>query len=296
MKRKHKLCLTLLTHHRLDKLKRLVKSVDNLIPHESIEISDLYIVVNTLDEDYHREVMDEFFGGYTFIRTESNGKPGKGNNSCRDLFLKTDADYLCQLDGDHWLYPTFLISIAEHLEHYPDLDVLGQYPCDIITPYENTVGHRFTVGDKDQYHGAVWGTSMIKMSDHGPGKGHWVDHNHPTNFDRLILQSKRSAQFRMDEDLPNGEDHLYCVQLLKEHQERRLRYFITLSSDLYVCDSTVDNSIQKEFPFYKYVDEMKNKMFKYVDVNRSSQQELPVIFKPLHLTQEQKEVYIKETF
>jgi glycosyltransferase involved in cell wall biosynthesis len=290
---KYKILLCLLTYQRVDKLKRLVKSVENLEPHPLIEIEPL-IVVNTLNDEHYEEVLKANFP-FKVIRTESNGKPGKGKNSCRKIFLESDADFLSQIDGDDWLYPTYAKSMAQHIEHYPNLDAVGLYPLDIVDHMQRG-GYHFTVGDNDEYWGSVWGVSLFKKEDHGPGKGHWVDHEHPTNFDRLLLQSKLSAVEMMDEDIPNGEDHLYSIQLLKLHQDRKIRYFITMSSDLYITDTTLETSIQIEYPFLEHVKTMKDEMLKVVKPYRSSQEELPIIFNELLLFQQDKAAFIKESF
>ena len=252
---KYKILLTLLTNHKLDKLTRLVKSVEGFIPDDSIEIKTV-IVVNTLNDDYYNEVKNAGFS-FDIVRTESNGKPGKGKNSCRDLFLKSDADFMSQVDGDDWLYPTWTKSMAQHIHHYPNIDALGLLPVDYVTTYRRG-GHEFMVGPNDEFHAGVWGGSLFKRLDHGPGEGHWVNEAHPMNFDRIILQSKLSAEIKMNEDIPNGEDHLYSIQLLKQHQDRKIRYFITMSSDFYISDSTLDDNIQHVFPFEPHIQTMKD--------------------------------------
>ena len=293
MNRIYKLKICLLTHHRLDKLSRLVKSVQDLEPCENLLIEPL-IVVNTLNDEYYQQVIDSDFP-FTVIRTESNGKPGKGKNSCLRLFLESGADFMSQIDGDDWLYPTFLKSLWQHIKHYPNIDVLGKVPVDLISK-DYKGGHKFSVGNENQYVGGVWGVSLINWDNQGPGKAYWVDEDFPPSHDSIILQSRLSAVEKFDEDLPNGEDHLYSIQLLKLHKERKIRYFITTSSDLIISDRTLDDNIQNEFPFSDYVKEMKEKMLKYVNVNRSSQRELPIIYNDLLLSEKEKEEYIKKTF
>lgn len=289
----YKMMICLLTNHRIDKLKRLVKSVEGLEESNFLK-TETIIVVNTLNDEYYQEVVNAQFP-FKVIRTESNGKPGKGKNSCRKIFLESDADFLSQIDGDDWLYPTFTRSLAQHIEHYPNLDVLGMRPVDIVAPRKRG-GHQFTVGDKDQYWGCVWGISLVKRPEHGVGEGHWVKNPHPPSFDRILLQSKLSAKEMMSEDIPNGEDHLYSIQLLALHQKRKLRYFITMSSDFCVFDGTLTDNIQKKFPFKPHIQKMKKEMFKYVSAWRSSQEELPVIFNDLLFRQEEKEKFIKATY
>ena len=69
-----------------------------------------------------------------------------------------------------------------------------------------------------------------------------------------------------------------------------------MSSDLYISDDTMDDNIQKQFPFEPHIQEMKDKMLTYVDPWRSSQEELPVIFNELLIGQKDKELYIKATY
>ena len=291
--KKHKILLCLLTHHKIDKLKRLIKSVKEIKEDPLIEIKPI-IVINTLNDSFYQEVLKEDFS-FEIIRTKSNGKPGLGKNSCRDIFLKSDANFLSQVDGDDWLYPTWAKSISQHLYQYPNLDVLGLLPVDLISTYRQE-GHIFNCGSNNQYYGCVWGISLVKRPTHGAGKGHWVDDQRPLSFDRIILQSKLSAIYKMSEDIPNGEDHAYSIQLLSQHQKRKIRYFVTMSSDLYIHDCTLDDNIQKTFSQIDYVDKMKNEMLKHIHPWRSSQEELPIIYNDLLINAKDKELYIKETF
>lgn len=288
-----KLFITLLTHHNLQSLKRLVSSVENQYPESYLDV-EAVIVVNTLSDDYYQSVLNENFS-LRVVRTHSNGKPGRGKNSCRYLFLQSDADFLSQIDGDDLLYPTFLQSIAQHIKHYPNIDVLGMRPVDMVANWKPG-GHNFRCGINDEFWGGVWGTSLIKRTEHGPGKGSWVDDTLPQAFDRILLQSKLSAVIRMDEDIAIGEDLIYSIQLLAEHQKRNLRYFITMSSDLYMCDRTFTNTIIHEFGSVPYIEEMKTKAMKYVNIDRSSYDELPVIFNDLLMTHLEKAEFIKKVF
>ena len=218
--KKHKILLCLLSHHRIDKLKRLVNSVKQIEEDPLIELEPI-IVINTLNDSYYQEVLNEGFS-FSVVRTESNGKPGTGKNSCRELFLGSDADFLSQVDGDDWLYPTWSKSMSQHLFQYPNIDVLGLIPVDLVD-HHNRGGHSFKCGPNNEYTGGVWGISLVKRPAHGAGEGDWVKHRKPNSFDRIILQSKLSAIYKMSEDIPNGEDHAYSIQLLSLHQKRKIR-------------------------------------------------------------------------
>ena len=287
-----KLFLALLTNHKIDKLKRLVKSVQLQYHENTIQVEPI-IVVNTLNDDYYEEVKEANFP-FKVIRTESNGKPGKGKNSCYELFHQSDCDFISIIDGDDFLYPTFLRSLANHINHYPDLDVLCRIPLDYVTKHEANAGHRFKVGE---YHGSVWGTSLFPVSrEYQPKKGEWVDTQFPIFNLRFIAQSKAGSIERMHEDIGNGEDHLYGIQLLKQHIDGKIRFYRSASSDFLVVDRTLDDNIQVRFPQQHEYPEMKKRMLNYVHPNRSSFDELPCIFKNLELNQFEKEEYIVKIF
>jgi len=288
-----KLFLALLTHHKLDRLKRLVKTVELQYPEESIELTPV-IVVNTLNDDYYQEVLDANLP-FEVVRTESNGKPGKGKNSCMELFLQSDCDFMTQIDGDDFLYPTFLRSIANHVNHYPDIDVLGRIPLDYVSKTKSELGYTF-MPDEDT-HAAVWGVSLCNFGERYPSRGNWLNPGNPIFCVRFMLHSRRSAEIRMHEDIGNGEDHLYGIQLLAEHIKGNLRFFLTASSDFSVIDKSLDNNIQVEFPqTEKDNNILKARMSLYVSENRSSFDELPLIFKDLLLNQFEKEQFIKSLF
>jgi glycosyltransferase involved in cell wall biosynthesis len=289
-----KLLLTLLTHHNLPSLKRLVKSAENQYPDTYLEVETI-IVVNTLSDEYYQSVLDENFS-FKVIRTDSNGKPGRGKNSCHNLFLNSDADFVSQIDGDDLLYPTFVQSLAQHIKHYPDLDVLGTIAIDVVENNKPYGGYNFQCGSNNEFWGGVWGVSLFKRPDHGVGQGRWVDEELPSSYDFILLQSKRSAIIKIDEDIPISSDHIYSIQLLAEHQKRNLRYFITMSSDFFVVDRTFTNTVQHQVRQKDYIDEMKTKMLQHVSKWRSSLDELPVIFNELLIDQKEKAEIIKKIF
>jgi hypothetical protein len=288
-----KLFLALLTNHKLDKLKRLVRTVELQYPEESIELKPV-IVVNTLNDEYYQEVLDANLP-FEVVRTESNGKPGKGKNSCMDLFLQSDCDFMTQVDGDDFLYPTFLRSIANHVNHYPDIDVLGRIPLDYLSAREINGGYRF-MADESIY-ASVWGVSLCSFGERYPSRGDWLNPGNPVFCVRFMLHSRRSAEIKMHEDIGNGEDHLYGIQLLAEHIKGNLRFFLSASSDFSVIDKSLDDNIQAVFPQTEVDNKLlKSRMSSYVSENRSNFNELPLIFKDLLLNQFEKEQFIKNLF
>ncbi|GAG29736.1 unnamed protein product, partial [marine sediment metagenome] len=73
-----KLLITLLTSCGLKFLKQSYESVKNQL--DNTLNYDIVIIVNTQDNNYYNEVLENFKNSKV-VRTESNGKPGKGHNS-----------------------------------------------------------------------------------------------------------------------------------------------------------------------------------------------------------------------
>ena len=78
------LLITILCSSKKEILDKSILSVVNQI---NAQINyDIVIIVNTLDNQYYNEIVDLYSGKYKIIRTESNGRPGKGHNSCISTF------------------------------------------------------------------------------------------------------------------------------------------------------------------------------------------------------------------
>ena len=284
-----KILLTLLTSNDLPRLKRLISSVQKQNPVEGFELEPV-IVLNTLDEDYAWSVVEADLP-FPLIRTESNGKPGMGKNSCLDYFMQTDCDFVSQIDGDDFLYPTYLQSLANHINHFPCIDALGVIPLDYISNGA-AAGHTFKIHNGSE--AGVWGCSIVPPSKgSGPGVSHVFTEDLPRSVDSIILQSRKSAVIKMHETLPVGEDHLYTYQLLAEHQKGRLCYMQTMSSDLWIQDCTTPNSVQDQHSQSEHVESLRELTLQHVEKWRSSARELPVIYKDLLLDQYEKETFIK---
>lgn len=280
---------TLLTSNDIPKLARLVKSVQGVIRITPVEW-EVVIVVNSIHEGYYEDVCALNLP-FRVVNTESNGKPGRGKNACLDVFLESDCDYISQIDGDDFLYPSYLQSLWNHVNHYVYLDVLGVIPCDCICDWELQSGHYWWVNDK--YHASVWGTSMCAPNETmGPQESHLFTEDRPVSVDFIMLQSRKSAQIKMNEDIGNGEDHAYTYKLLSEHQKGNLCYFLSMSSDMYCIDRTTEGSAQKVHSYDEYLGPLRDEALRHVSQRRSSPYELPVIYKDLLMNHHQKQVWL----
>lgn len=285
-----KILLTLLTSNCITRLVRLVDNVNHILPEKGVDLVPI-VVVNTLNDDYYQQVL-KLNLPFPVIRTESNGKPGRGKNSCLELFLESDCDFVSQIDGDDILYPTYLKSLARHIKHYPSLDVLGAIPTDYITKGKTKSGYVFKINE--EVVASVWGISVTAPwtgAECGPGVSHIFHEDMPNSVDFIILQSRKSAEIKMREDIMIAEDHVYSYQLLAEHQKGNIQYFHTMSSDLYVIDKTTENSLQKVHS--QNTELLRKYALEYVHMNRSSTYELPVIYNDLMINQMEKERWLK---
>ncbi len=295
--KKTKILFTLLTTSNLEAISRLVYIVKNeLIPSPHIE-AEFVVVVNTLDEEYYDEVLKQEFP-LEVIRTESDGSPGCGKNSCYRLLEERDHDFLSQIDGDDILYPTFLPSLAKHLEHAPFLDVCGFKPVDYVTKEGRPdCGHNFDL--PNGWYGSVWGVSLCKRNTQeysGPGEHYslWNAVGGVLSQDRLLLLSRKAVKTKMTEYLVCGEDHLQSFKYLGMHQRGELVYYQSMSSDGYCMDWHSPNSTQKKYKDYDYVSALQEEVPKYVCRWRSSFEELPTIYLDLMMTQTEKEDWLNK--
>ena len=124
-----KYLLTILCSSKLDLLKLCFESANNQI---NFTDYDIYIVINTLDEIFYNQVI-QHFKNHTYnklkkiIRTDSNGKPGKGHNSLLEIFKReTNYEYLLILDGDDFYYPCAIERINQ-IKNKTNFDVCLLY-------------------------------------------------------------------------------------------------------------------------------------------------------------------------
>jgi hypothetical protein len=116
-----KYLLTILCSNNIELLKISFESAINQINYSNY---DIFIVINTLNENFYKEVINFYKENKhpklkKIIRSESNGKPGKGHNSLLDIFkVELDYEYLLILDGDDFYYPCALERINFLNEHY----------------------------------------------------------------------------------------------------------------------------------------------------------------------------------
>lgn len=286
-----KILTTLLTSNDIPRLRRLVAAALEVRPVTGVDW-EVVIVVNSIHEGYFEEVLAQEFP-FTVVDSVSNGKCGGGKNACLDVFLDGDADYLSQIDGDDIVYPSYLQSLVNHINHYPCIDVLGVVPADSLFNHDNVdVGYNWWVNEK--FYGSIWSSSMIVPNEPmGPQRGHLFTEEAPCTMDMILLRSRRSAEFRSNPDIGNGEDHVLSYQLLQEHQRGNLCYFLSMSSDLVCGDRTAEESAQSTNDYWHWLPIVREEALKFVDdIDRSSIWELPVVYQGLLMTHLEKQEWL----
>ena len=289
-----RILLAILTHHDLPRLRRALASANLQRRARGVDV-EVVVVVNSLDREYERLVVRTAADlGVRAVATDSNGRPGRGKNACLDLLLESGCDYLCQLDGDDWLYPTWAESVAEHLRRLPHVDALGIVPIDCLGSAE---GLTFEVGQGVV--AGVWGTSTAYPFDAaGPGRAPlWAEPGTTSNPDMIRLLSRpAAARWRFDEELPIGEDTLLSLALLSSHQRGELSYWLTMASDWMIVDRTTPGSVQRTYSHQEALEPLRSKAAALVDPARSSAAELPILYPPLLLSADEKRSWIERTW
>lgn len=294
--KKHKHLVTLLTSSNIEALERLVYNIESEVePAENLD-TDFIIVVNTLKDDYYQEVLSKNFP-LEVVRTESIGTAAKGKNTCHELMLERGYDFLTQFDGDDIFYPTFLLSLGEHVRRMPMLDALGIIPCDVMNRGDlGPGGHQFR--PYKDWQASVWGISLTQIGADRRGVARhpylWDAQTQVHSQDFMILQSRKACSIMYDEDMICAEDHLQSFKYLGQHQAGNLVYYQTMSSDMYLIDRYSPGSVQKENHSFDYTARLKERVPNYVPEWRSSFDELPCFFIDIRMTHTDKEQWLSK--
>jgi hypothetical protein len=266
---------------------------------------EVCVVINTLNEEFKREMLDYCnWEGINIKLTKSDGTPSTGKNSVFEVFDdRKEFTHLVQIDGDDFLYPTFLRHIERHLKKYPLTDVLGILPCDSIYVNYEPGFHKLENG----LYAGLWGTNYSSWA-------WWIPFDTDTiftddtkgNLSRLMLYSRKiTNKFFYDPEQLIGEDYKIHFDLLFAHQKDEISFWFTSASDTWVRDTT-SVGIQKQESkltidgehFIKKNEHYQEMLKKYIlEKNgefRSGSGEIPIDFAPMYMNIEDKLKYLNE--
>lgn len=264
-----------------------------------------YVVINTKDKEFEKEMVHYCeLTRVGYMITESDGTASTGKNSVFEVFdKKKEFTHLIQIDGDDFIYPTFLRHIERHLTKYPNTDVLGILPCDSI--YVN-YGEGFHKLNNGLYAG-LWGTNYSSWYNWIPFDVDSIfSEKNEGNLSRLMLFSRLIPnKFFYDKEQTIGEDYKIHFDLLFAHKRDEIRYWFSSASDTWVRDTTSigiqkkeSNNIIDGHHIIKKNYELQERLKQYVEktngVYRSGAGELPIDFAPLYMGIEDKLKFLNE--
>jgi hypothetical protein len=94
-----KILVAILTSGKPEKLERCIQSVTN-----NSSLFERIVICNSNDENFINLASQiSYDNNINFKTSISNGTPGKGKNSVIKHFLKSDCDWLFQIDGDDYI-------------------------------------------------------------------------------------------------------------------------------------------------------------------------------------------------
>ena len=284
--------VAILAHHDLPRLERAVDSAMRLqpcpIPHR------VHVVLNSMNEEWAvsaRAHLVKRWPSLCVTITPSNGKPGRGKNYCLLLGHHSDTGWVMQLDGDDMLYPTAVRSLHWHIERNPGLDMLATVPLDCIG------------GDKGIVFPVKGGTAGIWTGNKcwpfnapaGPAESEMWYQELPVCPARPMAFSRRFClEYRFDEDMGVGEDHLLLMEALAGFKYHGLRTATSMAIDMWVADILTPDSIQKEIPQAPEVLPLKNRTMELLPFDESNISELPMYWPPPLLNPAERQRLVEE--
>lgn len=211
---------------------------------------DVIIVVNSLNSDYYNDVCDEFKNdNVEIVKTESNGRPGKGHNSLIDLFRsRKKYDYMMMIDGDDFLYPYALKQIEKCFEKKNDLDMLVLKSTDKLKYYDENnsdlfniyINNNFTIESKIYVDFKLypWNSEHMNLSN--------MYKNSLCTPIRLFLISRNILNYiekpLFHEECDLYDDYLLFLYFIRLSQNKKLNTYIIPGKYIYLYNNININS------------------------------------------------------
>jgi hypothetical protein len=285
--------------------KRAKRAIESCLLQKYFQIQyNIHVVINSLDETFILQIEKYCIeNSIKYSITVSDGTASTGKNSVFDVFNQTDYSHMCQLDGDDFFYPTFLLQIQRHLYKFKTTDALASLPCDTIYENEEPNSDKLNNG----YYANIWKTHYHHfLSSTFFGEDRIFKPNSHGSYARFILFSKKVSQnFRYDSDYKVGEDRKLHFQLLHAYQKDEICYWFTSASDTCVRD-TSSFGVQKKH--LSIIDKTKvvvvedktitENLKKFIEETmyrqRSAPGEIPIDFAPIYMLPEEKYKYLEK--
>lgn len=253
-----------LTSSKFDLLVRCLKSVIN---QRKVNFNYQIIVnINTLNEDYYKLVCEEIpklfdMKNIEIVRTLSNGRPGRGHNSCLQLFKeRPDYDYMTMIDGDDLYYPVAFQRFELFLKKYPELDLLHLMLNDRVH-FQNeenfnykslSLNYKLISGFIDTQN--WWKTH--KMDN--PFEGKIADNKTPS---RILLCSRNvfntTLPIKYSEEARLYDDYLAFCSFYEASLRKEINVYSCSDTYIYFYNSLNDFSVSYKFKEKDHENEQK---------------------------------------
>lgn len=257
-----KVLVCTLTSNKLNLLHRCTKSIDDQFP---VEFEyDKVIVVNTINENYYEDVKKNYEENkdWEIVRTESNGRPGKGHNSVIwEVFKdRKEYEYLIMIDGDDLFYPCAFQILERSLKEEPDILhlMLNDYISIIDKPKLRSVRlkGRYKLYGSFNEEKNWWKTIPVK----NPYTNEIQYCKTPT---RIVLTSRNifntTVPIKYSEEMKLYDDYMCFLGIYEAHLREELNIYAISNSYIYHYNATNDDSVSVKFNDPKYENEVFKK-------------------------------------
>lgn len=234
-----KLLTAILTSEDLPRLERCIKSLMQSEP-------DCMVVCNSTNSQFQIDA-EKLCAKFPvkFVNTESNGKLGKGKNAVLEQFIKTDYDYLFQVDGDDFVYPGAIKKVNDIINRH-DFDVLALTESEV---WDGTDLHRINewittdkFRDKINKILATFDPENLMKAVQNCKIGEEITDD-KSGLHRVIVWSKKAAtKFRFDENLMVADSPGY-LDLKLMHLREEIKLELTNAKSIYIYDQTIQTAI-----------------------------------------------------
>lgn len=256
--KKSKILIVPLTSGDLNRLKRCIYTIENQVQPDNHEIEyDIKIVVNTKDAEYANQVKCELGDRYHVEITYSDGTPGTGKNSVFDFFRKQKEkyDYLFQIDGDDFLYPSCFTQLSKFIDQgwdivsFQSMDWMSTNFTDKM-PYAPIIENKLWIYswcDNEINLREIEAFKYVSDADFGtggriftPGTSMFLGKNFLNHFPN----TKHTNKIKL------FEDYLFFLKLFHHHLKGDIKMCHTNNSYMYVYDKANETSISTHNCFY----------------------------------------------
>lgn len=230
-------------------IRLLHESFNSVIHQKNFDDYEIYIIVNTRNEQFYEDVMREF-GHHThsklkkIVRTESNGYPGKGHNSVLSIFrAENNYENLVMLDGDDFFFPYTL-------ERINNVKTVKQ--CDVITLSGNakirciSASFEKTTNNSDEEVHCYNMTFNYDIYESKNIKTIHSDYNEvlATPYRLLCINRKILDKYEKlyDERMYLYDDFMYTIILYKECKRTEFNIVHLSDSYIYLYNAANENS------------------------------------------------------